>query len=138
MKRVEQQIHIAIVRALRLGLLASWIVTHYPAGGLRTKREAALLKAMGVVAGVPDIIVWGDHGRTWFLEVKAPGGSLSPEQRSVIAQLAELGHTVAVVRSVDEALAFGEAWGWPLRLSALVPAASTSPERGLLRSEVGR
>jgi hypothetical protein len=127
-KRPEQNTHIAIVRALRLGLPKDWIVCHYPAGGLRTKREAALLKAMGVIPGIPDIIVFGPQGQCWFQEVKAPNGSLSLAQKAVLAQLNDLGHTFAVVRSLDEALAFGRVWGWPLRADiALKPPPKRLP-----------
>lgn len=53
--------------------------------------------------GVPDlVVVW--RGRTVFMEVKAPGGRLSPAQCETCAAIEAAGGQVAVVRSVDEAL----------------------------------
>src|SRR5262249_14786733 len=43
---------------------------HVPLGGYRTRVESAILKAIGTVAGVPDIIcIFG--GRCYALELKA-------------------------------------------------------------------
>src|SRR5215207_218453 len=126
MKRLEQQTHIAIVRTLRLGLPDEWIVTHFANGGLRTKREAALLKAMGVVAGMPDIVVFGEvlgQPAAWFMEVKAPKELLRDNQADIVAALGMLGFRTAVVRSIDDALKYGREWGWPLRAAIALQAA---------------
>ena len=51
--------------------------------------------------GVPDLLVlWGGGMR--LLEVKSPGGKLTPDQERLFPQL---GARVVVVRSVEEALA---------------------------------
>jgi hypothetical protein len=47
-----------------------------------------------------------------FLEVKAEKGRTSDAQDECIAMLRRMGHDVAVVRSVDEALAALREWGW--------------------------
>lgn len=39
-----------------------WLWWHTPNGGLRRKREAAKLRAMGVLAGVPDVLIF----ERWF------------------------------------------------------------------------
>jgi hypothetical protein len=126
----EQQIHIAIVRGLRYGLPKDWIVTHFANGGKRTEDEARLFKAMGVLAGLPDIIVLGQtlgKPAVWFLEVKAPKGRLEPVQADMCAALGMLGFRFAVVRSVDDALSQGREWGWPLRAAiALQPASEAA------------
>lgn len=58
-------------------------VYHVPNGGMRSKREAALFKRMGVSAGVPDLCVpvarGGCHGL--YIELKARNGRLSEAQR---------------------------------------------------------
>jgi hypothetical protein len=76
-----------------------------PNGGKRGKREAALLKAEGALAGVPDIFVavprWGSHGL--FLEFKSATGKLSPAQRKISETLKLDGYQFAVVRSAVEA-----------------------------------
>jgi hypothetical protein len=78
------------------------LIFHVANGGLRSKTEAARLKWMGVLAGVPDLILILPKGRCAFWEVKWKG-ELSPEQRDFIKRLTELGHSWAVVRSIDDA-----------------------------------
>lgn len=61
MQRHEEQLHRACVAYLRAALPKSWIVWHTPNGGGRSKAEAGILKAMGVLAGMPDLFVCGPH-----------------------------------------------------------------------------
>ncbi len=79
-----------------------------PNGGMRDKRTAALLKAEGVKRGVPDITVAiaasGHPGM--YLEMKRPGGRVSPEQREMHANLRAGGYHVVVAYTVDEAWAY--------------------------------
>lgn len=88
-ERVIQQTFVALMRQF----LPKVRFTALPLGEHRDKRTAATLKTMGVNPGYPDIFIpalWA------FIEFKAPGGTLSPEQRAVIADLTELGYIVAV------------------------------------------
>jgi VRR-NUC domain len=60
-----------------------------------------------VVPGVPDLAIAAPSGRIYFIEVKAPGGSLSRAQRDGHDRLVGLRTPAAIVRSIDEArLAF--------------------------------
>lgn len=52
--------------------------------------------------GEPDFILMADGGRTFFVEAKTRTGKLSMEQLGVQLQASRLGHTVHVVRSLDE------------------------------------
>ena len=76
-----------------------------PNGGKRDPREAARLKAEGVLPGVPDIVVAraasGYHGL--YLEFKTPTGRTSAKQQAVIAQLVDEGYRVEIVRSAEDA-----------------------------------
>lgn len=74
-----------------------------PNGGLRTKREAALLKLTGVLAGVPDLTLAYAFGKSVFWETKTPRGRLSKAQKEVHERLRELGHYVAIVWDIDDA-----------------------------------
>ena len=56
-----------------------------------------------VCAGNPDRIVLMPGGAVFFVELKAPGGQLSPVQRLWHARAAELGTTVQVVTGAVEA-----------------------------------
>lgn len=55
-----------------------------------------------------DFTVVADGGRTFFVEAKANGGKLSTEQAALHAWASKLGHTVHVVRSLEEFLAVAE------------------------------
>ena len=71
--------------------------------------------ANGVLPGVPDIIGLTFTG-PFFMEVKAPGGVLSPAQRDFRDRLAVLGYERwAVVRGVDDAKGALASWGIPTR-----------------------
>lgn len=59
MKRPEETLHRACLEYLRTTLPKPWIVWHTPNGGGRSKAEAGILKAMGVLAGMPDLFVLG-------------------------------------------------------------------------------
>lgn len=61
MKRPEEALHRACVAYLRSALPKPWIVWHTPNGGGRSKAEAGILKAMGVLAGMPDLFVMGPN-----------------------------------------------------------------------------
>lgn len=80
---------------------------HVPNGGRRGKREAAELRMSGVKAGVPDVIIFTPARNAPIgsaLELKAPGGSVSAEQRVWLEQLASLGWAVIVAYGYEDAL----------------------------------
>lgn len=99
----EDKLHIAIVNLLRATALPGVVYWHCPNGGLRSKREAARFRAMGVLAGVADISISLPGGRFLFLEVKSQRGVVSKEQRGFLDAMVANGHFVAVVRSLEDA-----------------------------------
>ena len=105
----ETAIHIDILRYLR-AVLPDAMVFHVPNGGLRSKAEAGKLERMGVVAGIPDILVWTRGGLTLAFEVKTSRGQLSPDQSAVHEWMRSAGFRVAVVRSIDETREALAAW----------------------------
>jgi hypothetical protein len=105
----EARIQAAIVEWVRVAA-PSVMVFAIPNGGLRTKAEAARMRWTGV-AGIPDLAIVVPGGRIHFIEVKAPGGSLSPAQRDVHDRLVSLGTPSAVVRSIDDARLAFDLWG---------------------------
>lgn len=78
-----------------------WIMA-IPNGGLRGRAQAGRLKAEGVSPGVPDLYV--PSLRLW-IEMKAEGGRVSPDQRRWHDHLRGIGDTVEVCWSCDEAIA---------------------------------
>jgi hypothetical protein len=110
MKRPEQAIHQAVVAHLNLRAEPRVFFWHTPNEGKRGWVNAAALKAMGMTAGVPDLLIL-KAGQLYALELKAPGGRLTPSQRGIALRMMECGAEFAVARSIDEALVTLECWG---------------------------
>jgi hypothetical protein len=102
--RPEEQLHRAVVDLLSVyhsrGLLA---FCHPYNGGFRTKAEAGIGRALGVRAGVPDLLIWTPGGGHFAIELKAGRRAvLSDAQVVWHSTLENLGHRVYVCRSVDD------------------------------------
>lgn len=110
MKRPEQAIHKAVVSHLNMRSEPGVFFWHTPNEGKRGFVNAAALKAMGMIAGVPDLIIL-KAGEMYALELKAPGNALTPSQRLVMDRLLDCGAQAAVAHSIDEALVTLEFWG---------------------------
>ncbi|TXN33926.1 VRR-NUC domain-containing protein [Methylobacterium sp. WL19] len=109
---------------------------HVANGGKRSAKEGAKLRSMGVWAGHPDLIVYGDDDRSFLIEVKdqilarereVPTDqrfdTLDPKQKDAVLELRARGKTVHVIDNVEDALAAGRAFGLapktiPIRASA--------------------
>ncbi len=110
MKRPEQAIHQAVVSHLNQRAVPRVFFWHTPNEGKRGFVNAAALKAMGMTAGVPDLLIL-KAGELFALELKAPGNDLTPSQRLVMERMRDCGAQVAVAKSIDEALVTLECWG---------------------------
>ena len=126
MKRPEEIIHKAVVSHLAARAYPGAFWWHTPNGGKRHIAEAVKFKAMGVHAGVPDILIL-KGGKLYALELKAPGGRLSPSQRLVAARMEDCGAELSVAHSIDEALVTLEYWGI-LKRSVASASISTAGE----------
>ena len=69
-----------------------------------------MLKGMGVVAGVPDIIAI-HQGRVYGLELKAEGGKPTPKQVETIAAMQMAGAIAGVAVGLNDALRWLEERG---------------------------
>lgn len=106
----------AIQRAIIARLRMSGIVCHHsPNAAKRSVIGGKRVKQDGMITGWPDLTVVGPEGLVAFLEVKAPGGKLSPAQGEIGMMLIHMGHTWAEVRSQDEAVAALKTWGWDVK-----------------------
>lgn len=73
---------------------------HVPNGGYRNAREGQRFKALGVVAGVPDLI-WMFNGRAICFELKT-GSKVSEAQEMVHLAFKEQKIDTWIIRSLEE------------------------------------
>lgn len=83
---------------------------HVPNGGYRNPKEAAKFKAIGVRAGVPDLVILPANGKACFIELKADKGNLTEPQQDW-ADWLDKHYRYAVCRSVDDMLLVLNGWG---------------------------
>ena|SRR2546430_2859270 len=84
----EKQLHSQILSFARA---RGWIALH----GDMTRKTGRTL-------GEPDFVIIADAGRVFFVEAKSMIGVLSPAQVAFRARARDLGHTVHIVRSLDD------------------------------------
>lgn len=113
MRHVESDLQIACVRFFNLqypeyrwyanGVRGS-LLNSVPNGGARSKIEAGIMKAEGVVPGVADLELniarGGYHGLK--IEMKTDTGRQSPSQKAWQTQIEAQGYKYAVCRSFDD------------------------------------
>ena len=124
-QRPEQVLQIQVAAFLNVALPEESLWWHTPNQvGNRSYAEAGILKAMGVKAGIPDILILY-RARLYAIELKAGSNSSTPAQGAIQATMAELGARVAPdagsVEQVERAL---RAWEIPLHASVLGLATS--------------
>lgn len=114
----EAELHRAVATYLQAVLdpRQVWWST-FPSGGGGMIR-GALLKSMGLKAGVPDIIVIPAGKPAHWIELKAEGKYLEPHQRELHAILGSLECRVSVCRSIDDVRETFAEWGIPTREAA--------------------
>ena len=114
MNRPEQQIHKAVAAHLRQRGVPGLLWWHTPNGahvpGRRGRVQGGIQKAMGVRAGVSDILAL-HGGKLYALELKAPDGRPTEEQLRFIDQVRENGGYTCVAEGLDAALRVLETWG---------------------------
>lgn len=87
-------------------------IFHIPNGGSRHPAEAANLKRQGVKPGVPDLCVPVPAGgyNSLYIEMKAPKGRVSDNQKEWISKLRSLGHAAFVCYGAEHAIALIESY----------------------------
>lgn len=101
----EEEIQRAVAAWLDASLPRDWRWYHVPNGGKRTKAVSGKLKAAGVKRGVFDVIICPPHGADIWIELKAHGNYLSPEQRDWMEWRQAHGRPTYVARSLGEVIA---------------------------------
>jgi hypothetical protein len=99
----ESKLQSSCVKYFRLNY-RDLLLYSIPNGGLRDKRNAAILKREGVMPGVPDLFLAhpsnGYHGL--YIELKTGKNKLSHHQEKIIQKLEKENYKVAVCYSLDE------------------------------------
>lgn len=100
----EHQIQRLAVNYLKTFLPEPFIIFSVPNGGLRDIGTAKKLKAEGVLAGIPDLVIpiAKETYNALYIEVKKPGGSVSAAQLKVHRNLRAWNNKVVVCYSVKE------------------------------------
>lgn len=107
--RPEQQIQRAVFQHLRQRAAPGVFAFHVPNGGYRKPKEAAIMKGLGVVAGVPDVMVIF-RGAVYALELKAEGGRPTLKQLEAVDNIRNAGGFACICEGLDRALRCLEAW----------------------------
>ena len=110
MKRPEQAIQRNVFEHFRVRGAPGVFAFHVPNGGYRRKVEAAILRGIGTVAGVPDVCAI-KGGKAFFLELKAEGGRLTKAQEQTLIDLRAAGAMATHAHGLDQALRVLEGWG---------------------------
>lgn len=122
MKHPEQQLHKAVAAYLRVALKPPTIWTTFPSGG-GGKVRGAQLKAMGLQAGWPDILVISQSESVTHatcvvgIELKSLKGRASEMQMAVRHDFITCRAHYYICRSVDEVEGFLRGVGIPLHAS---------------------
>lgn len=116
MRHSEAIFHRQVAIYLRVAIREPWFFSTFPAGG-GGKARGAQLKRAGLMAGMPDILIFGPN-RLVGLELKTVVGRQSPDQKAVAARFERCGWPYLLARSLDEVEALLAATGVPLKVKA--------------------
>ena len=120
----EDQIQKAVAAWLRV-IRPPWMWLHIPNGGARSERTGALMKALGVRPGAPDLMIDAGHCGTFYVELKTQQGRQQPTQKDFQREVEALGSQYAICRSLRAVQGQLSTWGLLDKRGAPV-----LPERG--------
>jgi hypothetical protein len=104
----ENQIQRAVFANIRVRGVAGVFAFHPRNEGRDQRGLAGVNCGLGVVSGVPDVIVIRG-GRVFALELKTATGKLSPEQARVLDEMRACGVDTGVAYGLDQALVWLQA-----------------------------
>jgi hypothetical protein len=109
-QRPEASIQRAVLDHLAWRGVPFLFAFHCPNGGWRTPVEAKIFRSLGVIAGIPDLLIV-HRGQLFGLELKADkNGCVGETQATCHKRLRDAGARVAVAVGIDEAVKQLEAW----------------------------
>jgi len=103
MKRTEDRLQIAAIRWFKMQY-PDIMIHHSPNGGYRTKVEGGIFKAMGTIAGFPDIFIMKPNEKyhALFIEFKSEKGIQTKWQKHFEYKSERNGYKYVICRSLDE------------------------------------
>jgi hypothetical protein len=116
MKNEETRLQCAVVDFLRR-VCPDCLTWHAANGGRRTQETARLMKRLGVLPGVFDLVVLAPGPFVGFIECKSGTGRLSDDQEWFRSELIKMGFQYCVVRSLDDVKAAILQWRLPNRIA---------------------
>lgn len=108
---LEVRTHIAIADLLRAAAQTGWWWSHIASGGYRSEATGALLKRMGLKAGMLDFLLISPAGDHHWLELKRGMAPLTEGQDEFTAELRRRGVPYFVARDYDAAVDQLKKWG---------------------------
>lgn len=116
MRRPEQDLQQQAIAFIRRAY-PTLVHFHVPnSSGNRGRRLGGIMKSMGLLAGVPDIVVVQPNGLAGFLELKAGRGKLTESQAAFRDRVTKLGCCWAEIRTIEQLATTLESWllpfGW--------------------------
>lgn len=113
MRRPEQELQKAVYKYIRY-VAPKVLCFHVPNGGKRSKVEAGIFKAMGVMPGVADLLLFWNHSyspQMAAIELKAGKGKLTEHQEEFARRWMVLGGKWVCAKSIDDVEAYLKLWG---------------------------
>lgn len=96
---VEYELQVQVVKALRdRGCLVFSVANERNSG----VADALRMRASGLTKGAPDLMCWTTDGQCWWLELKAPKGVRSQEQKCFETLANQLNIGYILVRSLED------------------------------------
>lgn len=108
-RQEETQLQTACVSWFRMQY-PDYIIFSVPNGSSRNPIEGANLKKAGALAGVSDLVILADKGRTLFIEMKVKKRKQSLNQKRFEVYVNRLGFTYCVARSVKDFIKCVKTW----------------------------
>lgn len=107
----EHKLQCAVVQHLKLAAVPGCIGFAVPNGLVSDSVTVSRMKDAGLFPGVADLCIVLPSREVAFLELKAPGGRLSPDQESFAALCRRWDIKHEVASSLDDALSILCRWG---------------------------
>jgi hypothetical protein len=111
MGKSEYQHHCQVVELLRNAGVPGLMFWHTPNGGKMTPQRGARMRAMGVMAGVSDLIIALPNGKMCFLELKSKKGVLSGAQEAFLEAMDKTGHLWSISYDFADSEGILREWG---------------------------